>query len=233
MLYVAVGNDFDVRKKYIDDLVGKMQNKRPDAEVVILDNESFSEKQCTSYFNSIGLFDEKSIIKLLGICDTKEYKDFIFSNLSLLKDSENGFVLSENKLTPTEIKKIERENISVFKCDITTKKSFDNLFSLGDLLLQKNKQKLLIEFYKHTDKGVSAEEIMGIMLWQVKSLVLSHTYTEKESGLKSFVYNKCSKSKWSHKESLDLYKKCINEYHQSRLGGLTLQERLELLIIEL
>jgi len=110
---------------------------------------------------------------------------------------------------------------------------FTNIFSLGDLLLQKNKQKLLIQIYSYMDTGISIEEIVGVLLWQTKSLVLSQQYTEKESGLKSYVYNKCKKSVWNKDDSLVLYKNLLYQYHESRLGGLNLQKRIELLLLEI
>jgi len=57
MLYMTVGSDFDQRKQYKDVLLQKMQTKRPDAQLVILDTDNFKPHVCDQYLSSVGLFD--------------------------------------------------------------------------------------------------------------------------------------------------------------------------------
>ncbi len=233
MLYMAVGTDFTQRKTYTQSVLEKMQAKRPDAQMVILDSDSFSPNTCEQFLSSVGLFDEKSIIVINSVCETKEHKEYLLSHLQDMINSDNAFVLSENKLTPTEIKKIKDIGVNISMFAENTKPSFSNIFVMGDLLLQKNKQKLLLDLYTNTNNGTSIEEIVGVLLWQLKSLLLCQQYSEAESGLKNYVYKKCKQCSWSPEETMEVYKKIINHYHQSRLGGLDLFTRIELSIMEL
>lgn len=234
MLYFSVGSDFEKRKKKTDGLVSAMQKKRPDAQLVVLDPTAADVvAQLQQQIAGIGLFDEKTITKALGLCEEKEIKDFIFGHLSELSESANAFVLSELSLTKTEIGKIEKSGGEVFQFEDTEKTNTHNLFYLGDLLLRRNKSQLWVSIQKELMKGTSIEELFGILMWQAKSLHLSKTMSQTESGLKPFVYNKCVKSDWTVDQAQQLHKDLVTIYHQSRRGGLTLTEQLERLILGL
>lgn len=234
MLYLCVGTDFEKRKKKTDDLTVTMQQKRPDAELLVLDTTSeHIVPQLQQQISGMGLFDNKTITKGLGLCEDKIAKDYVFKNLDQLVSSDNAFVLSETKLTKTEIGKIEKSGATVFVFDNSENPSTHNLFYLGDLLLQKNKSKLWIAVQEELRSGISIEELFGIIMWQTKSLHLSKTTSQSESGLKPFVYNKCIKSPWTQEESRGLHQNLIIIYHQSRRGGIKLEERLEQLILSI
>ena len=233
MLYIASGNNFTARKKHTDSLLDAMQKKRPGAELVRLDFENFSGQKLEQHISGMGLFDDKSIVYVSGIFEHKEYKNYFLEKLEDVVSSDNAFIVSEENISALDIKKINKYTKNVQLFDTPKTKQVNSLFVFGDLLLQKNKQTLLTNLYVYINNGTSTEEIVGILVWQIKSLCLALSYSQIESGLKPFVYKKCTTSLWNKKDALVMYKKIITQYHESRRGGLTLQERLELLILEL
>ena len=199
MLYICVGDDHPLRKSKYDSLLHTMNNKRPDAQEVVLEgDESVVINQIKQHIGGIGLFDEKSIVKGFGIMEGTLVKKYVLDNIQELVGSPNAFLLSEQSLGKLEIKKFETNGGKVFVFDSPTVNNNHNLFYLGDLLLKKNKSQLWVGIQDELSRGISIEEIMGILMWQTKSLYLSKTYSQTDSGLKPFVYNKCNKSQWIH-----------------------------------
>ena len=233
MIYLAIGSDFQKRNSCVQSLLETMSTKRPDAQITTLDDDSFDAATFGQYISGMGLFDEKSIIKLVGVCANIEKKKYILDTLSELHASSNAFIISEEKLTKTEIGKFETLGVVVKVFEHTKPKSFDSMFDIADLFLNQKKSALLIRYYEYLESGTSAEELVGILLWQVKSLNLSLSYPIDQTGLKPFVYNKCKQSPWDQHTAQQLYKDMVMHYHESRRGGLTLSQRLEKIILNM
>ncbi len=234
MLYFCVGDDFGRRKQKVEALLRTLQTKRPEAELLILEGgDPRAQETLQSTISSMGLFDEKTIIKALDLFENKELKSFVLEYSKDLSDSPNAFVFSENKITSIEAKKIAEGGGEIFTFETTESKAQISLFYLGDLLLQKNKSKLWTSLQEELRRGVSIEEIFGILMWQSKSLHLAKKYNQKESTLQPFVYSKCSKADWSSEEARDLHFKLVEIYHEARRGGLPTTERIEQLILNL
>lgn len=235
MLYICVGDDFHKRKHKADSLVHTLQNKRSDAALVTLESDhEHVRESLEQHISSLGLFDEKSIIKAQGILsDAALYRMFI-DNLDAIVQSDNVFVFSEQQLSKKQIADCTAAGATVYEYPLAQAPSTaPNLFYLGDLLLQRKKSQLWIALEEELMRGVSIEELMGIIIWQAKSLHLATSHTQEKSGMKSFVYKKCLASQWSAPEAHTLHHQLVSIYHQSRRGGLTLTERLEHFILSI
>lgn len=233
MIYLVVGTDFMARKHKIDALCTTLQTKRPNAHTIIIDSDSFSETEIDQYISSVGLFDDKSIIKLMGVLDNITHKKFIIKHIQKIQESENVFVFSEQSLTDTEIKRFREHAQGVDVYNTKTNPNNASLFDLIDLFLQKNKRALLVRYHEYIQSGTSVEEIMGIIMWQAKTLHLALSRTTEQTNLKPFVYNKCKKSPWNTQESSNLHHQLITAYHDSRRGETDISKRLEQIFLSL
>lgn len=233
MLYILTGDDFDTISQKKERILSSLHNKRPQAQEINLQADtagilSILEEQQ----NSIGLFDDKSIIIGSGVCENIEAKDYILKQAHALHTSDNAFVLYEPTLNKKDITTLEKKGAVVYQ--YTNKKSQSpNLFYLADLLCTKNKSALWAQYQHHMYNGVSAEEIFSILTFQARALHLTTTRSQSDSGLKSFVYSKSKKSPWTAQEAQQLHHKLISSYHQSRRGGLDLATRIEQIILKL
>lgn len=234
MLYLCIGEQYESRKKKYDALICTLQNKRPNSELVVLDPEEESSiALLEQHISSIGLFDEKSIIKASGVFENPGCASFVLNNINEIVASDNVFVLSEHKLSKQEHNTLDKAGATIYEFSAPQTNKNPSLFYLGDLLLQKNKSKLWLAIWEELGRGISIEELVGILVWQSKSLHLALTHSQTQSGLKSFVYNKCTRSPWKAQEAQKLHLELVTIYHESRRGGLDLSERVEQLVLSI
>lgn len=233
MLYVLVGSDSEKRTVRTRKILDTLRTKRPDAVFREMQVDTFDVNILLEHLNTAGLFDEKSIVRLQGVCENTEHKKTLIDQAVVMHSSDNAFIITEEKLTKPDITKFEKSGATLEVFDEMRNAKEVNMFNLADLLLARNKQKLLVTFYEYTNSGHAPEELVGIMVWQLKSLNLALGHSQSDSGLKSFVYGKCIKSGWNKEQAQQTYHKLITQYHESRRGGLTLFERIEKFILEL
>jgi len=231
MIYCYSGTDYIKRKKSSDAFISVLEKKRPDAEVFRFDTDNFNAGTIEQYIHATGLFDNKVIIVLHGLHEVAEQREWLHNNLKQIVESENAFVLIEENLTKPQITKLEKGNVTVNNFPLEKKQT--NPFVLSDALVQKDKQKLLVNLYEQIDTGQDIEPLVGILMSQLKQIQITKNFKQTDSGLKAFSYNKASRSKWSDNEITDAYHTLITEYHDSRRNGLPLFERVERFILEM
>ena len=92
-----------------------------------------------------------------------------------------------------------------------------------------------VKYHEVKSRGVADEELHGIFVWQLKNLSLVSQSSQKDSGLKPFVYNKSKSalSKWGEKEPEQKLKQLIKNYHETRRGNLNFSLSLEQFILSL
>ena len=233
MLHIFTGSDFQTITNKKDNLISSLETKRPDARRIHLEPDTphlLSTLQ--EQLSSLGLFDSKSIITGTALCEDADTKKYLIKHAEQFAHSDNAFVLYESQLNKKDIDTLTQAGATLhqYNTAITPSK---NLFHLADLLCEKNKSRLWSEFNNELLRGTSPEEGMGILLFQARALHLSLTHTQAESSLKAFVYNKCSKSPWKVSEATRSHLELVRLYHQSRRGGLKLEERIERFILKL
>ena len=232
MMYLCVGSDFPARKDKVDGLLKAMQDKRPGAELTVLDpTVPGIIAHLEQHISGMGLFEAKTITKGVDLCEDPESKEYIFRHLEALSASDNALVLSETSLTSKEREKMKEGGVKVYVFESDEQVRSEKLFYLGDLLLQKKKAQLWVAIQEELRRDTPLEAVVGILLWQTKVLHLSQTRSLSESGLKPFVYNKCVKANWTPEQAQRLHRKLLGVYHQARRGGLGLREGLEGLLL--
>jgi len=214
-------------------LVESLRTKRPDAAVEQMTAEVFDSGALLEFAGRRGLFAPKSVMSLYGVLGNSETYDTAKGLLPELAESENVFVFLEGVLTKEKSTRLSKYAEKVEVHDLRTVPQAlpaPSLFSLGDAFLLKDRARLWGGVVSALRRGVSPEEIAGVLSWQVRALVaVFRTGNAKESGLKPFVYTKTlrARERFTEAEVVKLSSALIAGYHEARRGGVPLEVVLE------
>ncbi|MBI5126304.1 MAG: hypothetical protein HZA80_00865 [Candidatus Taylorbacteria bacterium] len=222
MLYVFCGDIVKAKKK-ARELAKVLLTKKPDASLFELTPDSWNEAAFQEYLGGQGLFEKKYIVLMHELASHKQTKDFFLDNLKELKASENVFVLVEGELTKKDQAPLEKNAEKLQSFDVSekiNKKEF-NIFALTDAIGRRDAIAAWTIFTQAQMAGMEAEQIHGMIAWQLKAMALAQVSKDaKSSGLNPFVFTKAvaAAKKYSQEEVVSLYNKLIRDYHNSRRG---------------
>jgi len=237
MLYLIQAKDL---KKGVDRLI-KVQNsllkKREGSQSFSLDQENFSEDTLKELILGADLFVSKFVVSAKYLLSNKNTRDIAESFLKEIKESDNVFIFLEDNLTKTLEKKLVKYAEKMEKVSGLAKiKPEYKLFSLTDSIGRRNKQESWFEYHRAILGGVLPEEILGMIFWQVKNMIITtKVRTAKDSGLNPFVYNKTKGhvQNFSSEELNNMSLSVVDLYHRSRRGLVNLNEGIEKLLLKL
>jgi DNA polymerase III delta subunit len=231
MLYVIYGTDTHKARAKLHDLLDLAKKKRPEAELFKLTTENWSEGQFDELLVAQGLFEQKYTTILDNLFEKKDIKSYVMERLEGMKESGQIFLMLESSIDATSLKKIEKfsEKVQEFEKPENKKPSL-NIFSITDGLVQRDKKKLWISYVDLLGKGAVAEEIHGILFWQVKNMILaSRAGSATETGLSPFVYKNALTGARNYKNE-DLQKmssELVDMTHRVRQGSGELEVMIE------
>lgn len=212
-------------------LVDILLSKQPDAARFKIDSNNWAENEIEALLHGQGLFSQRYIIELRHIFENKEIAESVISFLPEIKQSQNVFIWVDHEADEKFLSEIEKhaEKVQKFSEQKKVEAPKFNIFSLGDALCERNKQKLWSLF---TDalNYFAPEEIHGTLFWQMKNLLLVQKYkTAKEADMKDFPYNKAKTGakKYSQEELEKMASDLIAISHESRRGIHDFQIALE------
>lgn len=168
MIYILSGNDTKKKNIYLKKLI------KGNAPIYILE-ENLNIEIILDYASSISLFGESPIIVLEGLI---KKGDIVLSvdDLSVLKDSLTTFVFLEEKLLAIDEKKYEKYGVIENFASLVGKQAQKmNVFNIAEAFSRKDKIGTWILYREAISKGVSPEEISGIIFWKVKTMILNGT----------------------------------------------------------
>src|SRR3989338_160514 len=187
MIYLFAGDDLKNKiknyEKFLDDLP-------TDAQTFFISRNDFNPAQIESFYSGASLFSVLSAVIFENIFEHEETRDFILEKLKLMGDSVNSFVFLEGKLNKTiidDFKKVGTKNIqiNVFELPKEKKEKFDN-FLVAGAFSRKDKLNLWIYFRQAMDKGVGMEELVGVLFWKIKDMLLRKNFGKfSETELKN------------------------------------------------
>lgn len=169
----------------------------------------------------------------LFLIDTpSENPDFyteVMTVLSEMAESLNQFVVIEGTLLAAEKKKWEKHAGVIEEFKKTAETPF-NVWAMADALSARDKKSLWVLLQDAKRAGLVAEEIIGTLWWQLKTLRLAIlTKTASEAGMKDFPYNKAKRALSNFKEGevAELSMKLLKVYHDGHGGIRDIDEGLE------
>jgi DNA polymerase III delta subunit len=202
MLYILHGDRIQVKKNLTAHLAS-LKAKRPDAELFRIDADNFSKDIVRELLASQGLFEKKYIVVLEDVLSNKERREDIQDFFSDMQTSEHVWLCAETSLDEKVLKVVTPFTQKIWEFTEKQKKENYNVFTLATHLGTRNAKKLWVEYVRLIENGVSAEEIVGVLYWQIKNIyIVSKTKTAKESGLAPFVYSNAESyaKKWKAEE---------------------------------
>ncbi|OHA44150.1 MAG: hypothetical protein A3G59_00645 [Candidatus Taylorbacteria bacterium RIFCSPLOWO2_12_FULL_47_20] len=237
MFYFFHGSDFDKVHAKAEDILNALKKKRPEAEIINLDADSWSEGDWERLCRSQGLFDRKYIVVAKGLGERGEIREFVESRVVDLKSSENAFLLIDRFLDEGYAKALTvgAEKAFAFESKTVIRPRF-NVFDLADAFGKKDKKGLWVLFQKALKAGVESEQIHGALFWQVKNMALAMKCKDaEEAGVKDFPFMKAKKyvQNFSGGEIKKQASWLTSIYHEARSGGPELEIGLEKWILSI
>lgn len=235
MLYFFYGDSQKANEK-AKGLVNKMLEKKPDAELFVIDEESLSEGLLQEMIQSSALFQNKYIVRIKSIQESGA-RNQILNFLKEIKESENIFVWGEGEVPAsmlTKLKKFSEKVIEVGKSEKRSTKSESSIFEICNYLVNRDKKGSWTT-YRKLLKNFAVEEIHGTIFWQFKNMAIATRASLKESGLAPFPYQNAKRglNKYSEKEILERVSELSKILHESRSVGRDLEVSLERFILGL
>ncbi|MEI6581019.1 MAG: hypothetical protein WCO07_02490 [bacterium] len=185
MIYLFAGDD--VKNKHAN--YEKFLKSIPkDAETFFINKNDFNPTQAMSLYSGESLFSKKCIVVFLNVLENEDIKDFVLDKLESMGKSKNLFIFLEGSLnkTITDVFKKSRAELNIFEQPKEKKERYNN-FLLAYDLERRDKLNLWIHFRQAIDLGVGMEELVGVLFWKAKDMMLKKNFSKfKEEELKSF-----------------------------------------------
>ena len=192
-------------------------------------SDAYQAGELIASAQSASLFGGVECIVLDTLSENEDAFAELLTALPLLASSPHTFVVIETKLSVDDAKSFAEyaEKMIIIKDGAATR---FNAFSLADALASKDKKSLWMLLLRAEAEGLTPEEIIGTLFWQLKSLRLAKiTNTAAEADMKDFPYNKAKRAatKFTTAELQALSERLLTVYHKGHLGSdinLTLEQ---------
>jgi DNA polymerase III delta subunit len=232
MIYLMHGSSIEKAREKTRLLTDALQKKKPDALFYRVTSQNYEENPLAFLVAGQGLFASKYIVFYDNIFECKEIKEEILGALAEIKASENIFIFLEKELDKKSLEKITKhaEKVQEYAEGEKTKKKEYNPFAISDALLSKDKKRLWMLLMEAKKKGNAAEEIHGIIWWQVKALRLASVSKDaKEAELSPFVFSKAKAASggFSESETINMMSDLVSMYHDAHRGEKDLWVEME------
>jgi hypothetical protein len=185
MIYLFAGDD--TKSKHLN--YEKFIKSIPvGTETFFIDRNNFDRVQIESLYSGSSLFALTSIVIFSNIFEYEETRDFVLEKLKLMGESNNSFIFLEGKLNKPILDAFRkaRAELNVFELPKEKKEKYDN-FLVANAFADKDKLHTWIYFRQAMDVGVSMEEIIGVLFWKIKDMILKKNFNKfSEEQLKNF-----------------------------------------------
>jgi len=172
MLYLFAGDDS--KNKYLE-YEKFLKSVKPGTETFFISKNNFNRAELENFYSGETLFFKKSVVALSGIMESEEVRGFILGILKPLNASGNDFIFLEGKLNKPVLDAFKKAKgtVHVFELPKEKKEKF-NSFLLANALGQRDKLNLWIYYRQAVDRGVALEELVGVLSWKAKDMLLKN-----------------------------------------------------------
>jgi hypothetical protein len=227
MLYILTGSDFKKIKKRAAEIA-------KGHELVRFGEGGEPFTHVPGRLGASGLFSAKLALYLDHPLDDAEGKEMFFEHVKEFAEADMPVIAVVTALD-AETKKKLTKSAALESYDVSEEKEVaPSVFALTDAYAKGDRKNAWVLYRKFIESGSSAEEIHGMLAWQVRALVLAaNAKSAAESGLKPFVYTKAKGAlKNLSRKPEDLSRELVSLYHQSRMGQGSLEDLLEIFLLK-
>lgn len=180
MLYLFSGDD---AKNKIISYEKFLKTISKGAETFFISRNNFNRVQIESLYSGSGLFFTKSVVVFSDAMDREETRDFLLEHLEQMSTSSSIFIFIESKLNKpiVDVFKKARAELNIFELPKEKKEKFDN-FLIANAFSQKDKLNMWIYFRQAMDLGVGMEEIVGVLFWKIKDMLIRRNFGKFSEG---------------------------------------------------
>ena len=185
MIYLFTGDDTKKKNTAYEKLLKTFPKN---VEIFTINKNDFNPVQIESFYSSAGLFFSTCVVVLKNVFEREEARDFLLKKVAEMKKAENIFIILESKLKKVEIDIFKKKKaiVQIFELPKEKKEKYDN-FILAYDLERRDKLNLWIHFRQAIGLGVGMEELVGILFWKAKDMILKKNFNKfKEDELKHF-----------------------------------------------
>jgi len=173
MIYLFCGDD---TKNKISSYEKFVKSIPSGTEISYINRNEFNPIQIESFYSGSSLFSILSAVIFQDILGYEENRDFILEKLELMGNSTNSFIFLEGKLNKPILdafRKIEPKKIqlNIFELPKEKKEKYDN-FLVANAFANRDKLNTWICFRQAMDVGVGMEEIIGVLFWKIKDMLI-------------------------------------------------------------
>src|ERR1035437_135824 len=185
MLYIFAGDDVRNKLKAYENFSKSLPK---DTETFFVSRNDFNKNEMERFYSGTGLFFSQCAVFYENIFEREEVRDFVLPKLDEMGESSNSFVFLEGKLNKSILDSFKkaRAELNIFELPKEKKEKFDN-FLLANAFGDRDKLNLWIYFRQAMDLGVGMEEIIGVLFWKIKDMILKKNFRKfTEAELQNF-----------------------------------------------
>ncbi|MAZ56377.1 hypothetical protein CL653_01145 [bacterium] len=200
-----------------------------DYTVTSIDSENYSPGVIKNAVGAASLFGQLELFVLDMPSQSKEFQEEAIELIGEMNESQNLFVMIEGKLLAPQKKKLVKVGAAVEELSTNTENKF-NPFAMSDALARRDKKTLWLLLQQAKDSGISDEETVGILWWQLKTMLLAErTNDATTAGVKDYPFKKATQAlqKFKKGEVGNLANALLEIYHQGHGGEIELDLALE------
>lgn len=176
MLYLFCGDDANKKRESCEKFIRSLPKG---TEIFFINRNNFDPAALSNFYSGSGLFFSACAVVFSDILEREDNRDFILQKIAPLAASSTTFIFSEGKLGKPvlDIFKKHGGQIVEYLLPKQKKEKFNN-FLLADAFASKNKLNLWVNFRLAVEKGVGLEELVGVMFWKIKDLLLKRNFSK-------------------------------------------------------
>lgn len=193
----------------------------------MLTSEEYEPGQLADQVGGNSLFGETRTVVIDTPADVMA--DELPPLLEAMAASADTFIIIEGPLRAAQKKQYAKHTEEIHEYKAAAAERF-NTFSLADALAKKQKKQLWLGLQQASAAGISPEELIGILWWQLKSIRLAAvTDSAAAAGMKDFPYRKAKSAlaRFPLAEAEQRSRELLSLYHQGHAGEVDLPVALE------
>jgi len=229
MLYIYYGTAVEAVRTRAHQKITALKEADSSAVLESIDPSSYESGQLQTLAGSVALFGGVRVYLIDRPSESALCWEELQRDMTDLARSPHHFVVIEGALTAADKRTLAKETVLLeeFKGEAATRV---DTFVLCDALARKDKRSLWMHLQEVVAAGVSAEEVVGVLWWQLKMLRLAAaTKSASEAGVKDFPYNKAKRALSNFKpgELEVLAQSLLALYHDGHAGKRDINLALE------